>query len=145
MRTVTRTTAGTSRTTGGSTTRTASTATLSDSSPPTGTTTTGGGGPGCRWRHDRAKAADVTDAGVQTTDGLCDTVWRWPAIVRYRETANLLVLTTEDARQLILPKRFYPADEESLRAVIQTHVAQGTFLPRATAFPVMAVAAEASG
>jgi hypothetical protein len=90
----------------------------------------------------RELSADVSDIGVWTTDGVTDTLHRWPGFKRYRETDSLLVLTLEDTRLLILPKRALPdaATSDQLRGLIQTHVAEGTFLPRTTAFEVLPVA-----
>lgn len=94
--------------------------------------------PACR----RPLAVDLSDAGIATADGVTDTLYRWAGVIRYRETDHLLVLTLEDARVLILPKRAVPdaPAEDRLRGLIQTHVAAGTFLPRTAAFPVLAAA-----
>ncbi len=92
----------------------------------------------------RPISAEVSDAGVSTTDGVTDNLYRWPAVVRYRETANLLLLTLEDARVLALPRRAFggPEAEIAVRGLVQTHVAAGTFLPRERAFPVLGVPVE---
>ena len=90
----------------------------------------------------RRLTADVSDAGIWESDGVCDTLYRWPAVTRYRETDHLLVLTLEDARMLVLPKRAVPDAGDDLRGLIQTHVADGSFLPRSAAFPVLEVAAK---
>ncbi len=91
----------------------------------------------------RRLTADLSDAGVWATDGLTDTLHRWPVITRYRETPGLIVLTLEDARVIPLPKRALPdaAADDQLRGLIHTHVASGTFLPREAAFPVLVTAA----
>ncbi len=91
----------------------------------------------------RPATVDVSDDGITSTDGVVDARYRWPHLVRYRETAHLLVLLTEDGGPLILPKRALtgPAGEDQLRALLQTHVASGTFLPSGAAFPVVPVPA----
>jgi hypothetical protein len=83
--------------------------------------------------------AELSDGGLQITAGASDTRFRWPMVARYRETPSLLLLTLDNTGVLLLPKRCVP-DVNALCAVIQTHVATGTFLPRDAAFPVLAVA-----
>ena len=85
---------------------------------------------------------ELNDDGVVATDPAIEQRFRWPHIASYRETANLLLLETEDTVTLILPKRAVPdpAAEGHLRTLIQTHVANGAFLPRDAAWPVAVIA-----
>ncbi len=85
----------------------------------------------------RPATVDVTADGVRRTTEAVDVLYRWPAVVGYRETPNLLVLTLEDGQAVLLPKRAYSGGEAELRSLIQTHVAAGTFLPREARFPVV--------
>ena len=86
----------------------------------------------------RPGTLDLSDDGLVATDVAVTAHYRWPHLVGYRETAHLLLLHTEDGGLVMIPKRAVPnpADEYLLRAMIQTHIAAGAFLPREVTFPV---------
>jgi hypothetical protein len=85
----------------------------------------------------RASTLQFSDDGIIVADRHVEQRFRWPYVVRYRETDNLLLLDTEDTLTLILPKRVIPdpATEGGLRTLIQRHVAAGAFLPRDPEWP----------
>jgi hypothetical protein len=92
-----------------------------------------------RWRRPKTMVIDDR-IGITVADDLHTNIYRWPYYTRARETERALLLDDEESRIHILPKRAL-ADEMELacvRAIIQNHVADATFLPQLTAFPVIA-------
>jgi hypothetical protein len=82
---------------------------------------------------------ELDETHVTTNDGLNLFRYDWSAFDRYQETKNLLKLVTEDEKMLIIPKRAMPEGTEldALRALVQTKIAKGEFLPRDHRFPVL--------
>ncbi len=87
----------------------------------------------------RPGTVQLDEDGVVLTDAVVEHRYRWPHVVRYRETAGLIVLVTEDGGLVMLPKRAVPnpADADVLRRLIAAHVPAGAFLPPDAAFPVV--------
>jgi len=82
----------------------------------------------------------LDDAKVVSRSANIETTYRWSGFLRFRETANLFVLVTENAEFMMVPKRDLDSQGVMMefRALIQTHIAEGYFLtvPDA-AFPVL--------
>ena len=76
---------------------------------------------------------------VTVDNDLSMTRIKWQGFDRYRETANLILLITEDDAKLIIPKRAIPdpATMDALMSLIQTSIPKGQFLPREMRFPVV--------
>jgi hypothetical protein len=86
----------------------------------------------------RPHTAELTDEALTIDDGIVLHRFRWAHFKRYRETESLLLVTTVDGGNVFLPKRAVAGDDlVRLRVAIQTHVADGTFLPHDVAFPVL--------
>ncbi|OIJ64905.1 YcxB family protein [Streptomyces mangrovisoli] len=71
----------------------------------------------------------VTDDGVTVSNANTTTTVRWPAQPRYRETADLFVMFSDDKNAscfTVLPKRGLadPADADRLRAIFDRHLAR---------------------
>jgi len=89
------------------------------------------------WR--RAKAIEMDEQGFSLLDAMSRVQHRWPYFRRARETANLIVLISEDGLQYLTPKRAFadPLDADRTRGLIQNMVPQTTFLTRPGGFAVV--------
>jgi hypothetical protein len=64
---------------------------------------------------------------------------KWPFIVCYLESENLVSLYTRDLTLYVIPKRAFiePGSFERFCGLVQTQVSRGQFLPRASGFAVL--------
>jgi hypothetical protein len=86
----------------------------------------------------RPHVVTIEEGGFRSEDGLIDLRAHWDFFVRCRETANLLVLITEEVRAHIIPKRAIadPSDLIAIKAILQANIRQCEFLYTSTGFPV---------
>jgi len=91
--------------------------------------------------YHRPKRLEFDDSGFIMTDDAGEHRIRWCGLARYRETDNLLLVYDENSQRWIFPKRAFtdPAEMMHFRALLQTHIAVGQFLPQESAFPVVLV------
>jgi hypothetical protein len=85
----------------------------------------------------RIKDFDITSTGMRIDEGVSDRTYQWPALIRFVETPNLLVLCPSQVTFEILPKRSFasPEDLQTARALFDAQVlAPGSRQP---AFPVV--------
>lgn len=89
------------------------------------------------WR--RPKVVQLDEHGFSMLDLVSRVQHRWPYFRRARETANLIVLISEDGLQYLIPKRAFAdlLDADQARGLIQNMVAQTTFLTRPGGFAVV--------
>ena len=86
----------------------------------------------------RPQAVVLENDGFRCADGVTDRLSNWAYFIRCRETPNLLLLITEDARTVIIPKRAVP-DPSALMAVkslLQNQIRRCDFFHHPTGFPV---------
>ena len=87
----------------------------------------------------RIKDFDITSTGVHIDEGVSERTYQWPALVRFIETQNLLLLCPSELMFEILPKRSFasPDDLQTAQSLFHAQiVARGTTPP---AFPVLPV------
>jgi hypothetical protein len=94
------------------------------------------------WLH-RPMTMDASDECLMVDDGITVTRRRWAGLKRYRETENLLILTTEENLNVLIPKS--AASDigmlDTLYGLIQRSIPVGEFLPRDSRFQVVPRAA----
>lgn len=89
------------------------------------------------WR--RPKVIELDHDGFLSLDEMSRVHHRWPYFLRARETANLIVLISEDGLQYLIPKRAFPdpLDADRARGLIQNMVPQTNFLTKPGGFTVI--------
>jgi hypothetical protein len=95
----------------------------------------------------RQNRATIASSGIDIDDGYAEHRYRWSYIRRYRETENMVVLTTIDTGTILLPKRAVPDDRsmDELKMLISENVAEGKFLQKQQAFPVIVTGPSVGG
>jgi hypothetical protein len=95
----------------------------------------------------RTNHARVTSDGVVIDDGYTEHRYRWNYMQRYRETLNMVVLTTIDTGTILLPKRAVPDDSamDEMKMLISENVPDGKFLQKPQAFAVIVSPAPIAG
>jgi hypothetical protein len=86
----------------------------------------------------RPHVVTIDEANYRSDDGLVDATIKWAYFVRCRETANLLVLISEEVRAHMIPKRAIadPADLIAIKAILAANISQCEFRYASTGFPV---------
>jgi hypothetical protein len=89
------------------------------------------------WR--RPKTIEMDGNGFQLSDPLMRTSLAWACFTRARETQNLLILTTQDGLNYLIPKRAFadPLDVDHCRALLQNVIPQTSFLVLPGGFAVL--------
>jgi hypothetical protein len=88
----------------------------------------------------RTNRASISRAEIAIEDGLAAHQFQWAYFKRYWETKNLLLLINiDDVPALVIPKRAVPDDRsmDELKMLISENVADGKFLQKQQAFPVI--------
>lgn len=87
----------------------------------------------------RPKVLELDAAGFSLLDPVSRVQHAWPYFRRARETANLIVLISEDGLQYLIPKRAFadPLDADRARGLIQNMVPQSSFLSKPGGFAVI--------
>jgi hypothetical protein len=83
---------------------------------------------------------DVSDEAFVIHNPLVAHRFAWAYFVSYLESENVLTLYTRDLGMQVVPKRAFkePGSFERFCGLVQTHISAGQFLPRQSAFSVIA-------
>ncbi len=81
---------------------------------------------------------EVTGNGVSTGNAVAETRYQWSCFKRYAETRSLLLLVTESANLLMLPKRALVTEDLllNIKMLIYANIPDGEFATPLRGFPV---------
>lgn len=91
----------------------------------------------------RPYTLEASGAGLTLEEPKSSHRYTWDYFTGFRETAGLLLLYVSPQGFWMVPKRAFATGEdlEAFKALLLTHVKEGTLLPVATGFPVLSPAA----